>query len=77
MMEAEIFSLEDGNGLPEAASRRPASSGATQGRVGHDFAVAKTMLNRISRSFDAIEEEAIIGRAVLRFWPPKKISLIK
>ena len=34
-------------------------------------------VSKDSRSFNAIEEEAIIGRAVLRFWPPKKISLIK
>lgn len=34
-------------------------------------------VSKDSRSFDAIEEEAIIGRAILRFWPPKKISLIK
>lgn len=34
-------------------------------------------VSKDSRSFDAIEEDAIIGRAVLRFWPPKKISLIK
>ena len=34
-------------------------------------------VSKDSRSFDAIQEDAIIGRAVLRFWPPKKISLLK
>ena len=34
-------------------------------------------VSKDSRSFDAIEDEAIIGRAVLRFWPPRKFSLIR
>lgn len=34
-------------------------------------------VSKDSRAFDAIEDEAIIGRAVLRFWPPRKISLIR
>ena len=33
-------------------------------------------VSKDSRSFDAIESDEIIGRAVLRFWPPSKISLI-
>lgn len=34
-------------------------------------------VSKDSRSFDAIEDEAIIGRAVLRFWPLRKFSLIR
>ncbi|MFP6615783.1 MAG: signal peptidase I [Candidatus Hydrogenedentota bacterium] len=34
-------------------------------------------VSKDSRSFDAIEDEAIIGRAVIRFWPPSKFSLIR
>ena len=34
-------------------------------------------VSKDSRSFDAIEEDAVIGRAVVRFWPPRKISLLK
>ncbi len=34
-------------------------------------------VSKDSRSFDAIEDETIIGRAVLRFWPPSKISLLR
>lgn len=34
-------------------------------------------VSKDSRSFDAIEDDAIIGRAVLRFWPPRKFSLIR
>ena len=34
-------------------------------------------VSKDSRSFDAIEDDAIIGRAVLRFWPLNKISLIR
>jgi signal peptidase I len=34
-------------------------------------------ISKDSRSFDAIQDDAIIGRAVLRFWPPRKFSLIR
>ena len=34
-------------------------------------------VSKDSRSFNAIHDEAIIGKAVLRFWPPSKISLIR
>ena len=34
-------------------------------------------VSKDSRSFNAIESDAIIGRAVLRFWPPSKISFIE
>ena len=30
-----------------------------------------------SRSFDAISDGAIIGRAVIRFWPPSEISFLR
>ncbi len=32
-------------------------------------------VSKDSRSFGAIDDEQIIGRAVLRFWPPGKITL--
>ncbi len=34
-------------------------------------------VSKDSRSFEAIHDEAIIGKAVLRFWPPSKISLVR
>lgn len=34
-------------------------------------------VSKDSRSFNAIESDAIIGRAVFRFWPPSKISLVE
>jgi len=34
-------------------------------------------VSKDSRSFDAIPDSAIIGRAVLRFWPPNRISLLR
>lgn len=34
-------------------------------------------VSKDSRSFNAIEGDEVIGRAVLRFWPPSKISLIR
>jgi signal peptidase I len=34
-------------------------------------------VSKDSRSFNAIEDEAIIGRAIFRFWPPSKISIIR
>lgn len=34
-------------------------------------------VSKDSRSFDAIEDDTIIGHAVLRFWPPSKFSLIR
>jgi signal peptidase I len=34
-------------------------------------------VSKDSRSFEAIEDEAIIGKAFLRFWPPSKISLLR
>ena len=33
-------------------------------------------VSRDSRSFGAIDDEQIIGRAVLRFWPPSKFGLL-
>lgn len=40
--------------------------------LGDNRAVSKD-----SRSFDAIADGAIIGKAVIRFWPPSKISLLR
>ena len=34
-------------------------------------------VSKDSRSFDAISDDAIIGTAFLRFWPPSKISLLR
>ncbi len=34
-------------------------------------------VSKDSRSFDAISDEAIIGRAVIRFWPPSEISFLR
>ena len=34
-------------------------------------------VSKDSRSFHAIDEDQIIGKAVLRFWPPNKISLLR
>lgn len=34
-------------------------------------------VSKDSRSFEAIHDEAIIGKAVIRFWPLSKISLIR
>jgi len=34
-------------------------------------------VSKDSRSFDAIHDEAIIGKAVIRFWPLSKISLLR
>lgn len=34
-------------------------------------------VSKDSRSFEAIDDEAIIGTAVIRFWPLSKISLIR
>jgi signal peptidase I len=34
-------------------------------------------VSKDSRSFEAVDDSAIIGKAVLRFWPPSKISLIR
>ena len=34
-------------------------------------------VSKDSRSFDAIDDDAIIGRAFLRFWPPRKISFLR
>jgi signal peptidase I len=34
-------------------------------------------VSKDSRSFDAIHDEAIIGKAVIRFWPLTRISLIR
>ena len=30
-----------------------------------------------SRSFDAIDDDMIIGKVVLRFWPPRRVGLLK
>ncbi len=40
--------------------------------LGDNRAVSKD-----SRSFESVDDNAIIGKAVLRFWPPSKISLIR
>jgi signal peptidase I len=40
--------------------------------LGDNRAVSKD-----SRSFEAVSDDVIIGKAVLRFWPPSKISLIR
>jgi signal peptidase I len=34
-------------------------------------------VSKDSRSFESVDDDAIIGKAVLRFWPPSKISLIR
>jgi signal peptidase I len=34
-------------------------------------------VSKDSRSFQAVNDDVIIGRAVLRFWPPSKISFLK
>lgn len=34
-------------------------------------------VSKDSRSFDAIHDSSIIGRAILRFWPPQRIGLLK
>jgi signal peptidase I len=34
-------------------------------------------VSKDSRSFEGVHDNAIIGKAVLRFWPPSKISLIR
>ncbi len=34
-------------------------------------------VSKDSRSFEAIDDKAIIGTAVIRFWPPSEISLIR
>lgn len=34
-------------------------------------------VSKDSRSFDAIRDDAIIGKAFLRFWPPTKVSLLR
>lgn len=34
-------------------------------------------VSKDSRSFEAIQENAIIGKAVFRFWPPHKISFLR
>jgi len=34
-------------------------------------------VSKDSRSFDAIHDNTIIGKAVLRFWPPTRISLVR
>ncbi|MEX2016679.1 MAG: signal peptidase I, partial [Candidatus Hydrogenedentales bacterium] len=34
-------------------------------------------VSKDSRSFHAIDDDQIIGKAVLRFWPPNKISLLR
>ena len=34
-------------------------------------------VSKDSRSFDAISDGAIIGRAVIRFWPPSEISFLR
>ncbi len=34
-------------------------------------------VSKDSRSFDAIDDDTIIGKAFLRFWPPSKISLLR
>lgn len=35
------------------------------------------MVSKDSRSFDAVKDDQIIGKAVLRFWPLHKISLLR
>lgn len=40
--------------------------------LGDNRAVSKD-----SRSFESVDDNAIIGKAVLRFWPPSKISLVR
>lgn len=35
------------------------------------------IVSKDSRSFESVDDRAIIGKAVLRFWPPSKISLIR
>ena len=34
-------------------------------------------VSKDSRSFKAIHDDMIIGKAILRFWPPKKFSLLR
>lgn len=34
-------------------------------------------VSKDSRSFDAVQDDALIGRALLRFWPPSRIGLLK
>jgi signal peptidase I len=34
-------------------------------------------VSKDSRNFDAIDEEDIIGKAVLRFWPLNRFSLLR
>lgn len=36
-----------------------------------------TNVSKDSRSFGAVRDEDVIGRAILRFWPPSKISLFR
>ena len=33
-------------------------------------------VSKDSRSFNAIQEDRMIGKAILRFWPPRRISLL-
>lgn len=35
------------------------------------------VVSKDSRSFDAIHDNAIIGTAILRFWPPSRISFLR
>jgi signal peptidase I len=63
--------------LPESSrithDKQEVSVGAGEYYVlGDNRAVSKD-----SRSFEAVNDNAIIGKAVLRFWPPSKISLIR
>ena len=34
-------------------------------------------VSKDSRAFRAVQDDEIIGRAVLRFWPPSRISILK
>lgn len=34
-------------------------------------------VSKDSRSFDAVSDGAIIGKALIRFWPPSKISILR
>lgn len=64
--------------LPEKSRRITSSHMQTLLTTGKYFVLGDNRpVSKDSRNFDAIDEEEIIGKAVLRFWPLNRFSMLR